>query len=219
MALAVILLVGAALMIRTFSSLRSVQPGFDSHNVITMQTSLTNGRYDTTAKAAQMIRQVTEHVEALPGVRGGGSHHHAAGGGRRRHAVRHRRPSARPTATPTTAMSSGASCSPHYFTAFRIPLLRGRAFDQRDTGNSEHVVIINQAMAKKYWPNDDPLGQRIDIGKGLGADFDEPPRQIVGIVGDARETGLSGRDQGVMYVPEAQVTDPLDSIGQQRNPA
>ena len=102
--------------------------------------------------------------------------------------------------------------SPHYFTAFRIPLLRGRAFDQRDTGNSEHVVIINQAMAKKYWPHEDPLGQRIDIAKGLGADFAEPPRQIVGVVGDARETGLSDRNQGVMYVPEAQVTDPLTRL-------
>ncbi len=54
----------------------------------------------------------------------------------------------------------------------------------------------------------DPLGQRIDIAKGLGADFAEPPRQIVGVVGDARETGLSGRDQGVMYVPEAKSPTP-----------
>ena len=69
MALAVILVAGAALMIRTFVGLRSVQPGFDPHNVITMQTSLSGGRYDNTAKAENMTRQVVDHIETLPGVR------------------------------------------------------------------------------------------------------------------------------------------------------
>ncbi len=85
--------------------------------------------------------------------------------------------------------------SPHYFSALRVPLLRGRAFDQRDTGNSARVLIINQAFAKKYWPKGDPIGQRITIGKGLGPEFEEPARQIVGIVGNVRETGLQGGDR------------------------
>ncbi|HLG95346.1 MAG TPA: ABC transporter permease [Bryobacteraceae bacterium] len=211
MALAVILLVGAALMIRTFAGLRSVQPGFDPHNVITMQISLANGRYDTTAKAALLIRQIAERLEALPGVQSAAATvmlpveggidlpfviegHLPAGGN----------------------MYNGDEqwrfVSPHYFSAFRIPLLRGRSFDQRDTAVSERVLIVNEAMAKKYWPNQDPIGQRISIGKGLGPDFNEPPRQIVGIVGNARETGLNGSDQSVMYVPEAQVTDPLTKL-------
>ena len=211
MGLAVILLVGAALMIRTFSSLRSVEPGFDAHNVITMQTSLTNGRYDSTAKAAQMIREVTEHVEALPGVEAAAATIMlpVEGGVDMPFVIESHPPSGGDT---YNGDEQWRFVSPHYFTAFRIPLLRGRAFDQRDTGNSERVVIINQAMAKKYWPHEDPLGQRIDIAKGLGADFTEPPRQIVGVVGDAREAGLSGRNQGVMYVPEAQVTDPLTRL-------
>jgi len=83
---------------------------------------------------------------------------------------------------------------------------------KRDAGSAERVVIINQAMAKKYWPKEDPIGQRISIGKGLGPDFVELARQVVGIVGDARETGLNGSNQAVMYVPEAQVTDGLTKL-------
>ncbi len=91
MALAVILVAGAALMIRTFAGLRSVQPGFDPHNVITMQTSLSGGRYDNTAKAANMTRQVLDHIEALPGVRAAAAAIHAPVARRHRPAVYHRR--------------------------------------------------------------------------------------------------------------------------------
>ena len=76
----------------------------------------------------------------------------------------------------------------HYFQAFRIPLLRGRRFTETDTGNSAPVVIINQKMAKHYWPNEDPIGQVITIGQGLGPQFADPPRQIVGVVGTVKET-------------------------------
>jgi predicted permease len=82
-------------------------------------------------------------------------------------------------------------------------------FEDRDTGKSERVMIINQAMAKKYWPKGDPVGQRVTIGKGLGPQFEEPTRQVIGVVGDVRENGLSTADQGVMYVSQAQMTDPL----------
>ena len=86
--------------------------------------------------------------------------------------------------------------SPHYFSALRVPLLRGRAFRPSAIPETPHrVVIVNQAFAKKYWPKGDPIGQRITIGKGLGPQFEEPARQIVGIVGDVRETGLQGADE------------------------
>ena len=97
--------------------------------------------------------------------------------------------------------------SPHYFGALRVPLLRGRAFDLRDTGKSEHVAIVNQAFARKYWTKGDPIGQRMTIGKGLGPEFEEPARQIVGMVGNVRETGLKGVDEPVIYVPQSQVND------------
>jgi predicted permease len=104
------------------------------------------------------------------------------------------------------------SVSPHYFTVFKIPVLRGRAFTETDTGASTRVVVINDAMAKKYWPKEDPLGQMMVIGKGLGPQFEEPPRQIVGIVGNVRENGLGNAGVGVMYVPQAQMTEGLTAL-------
>jgi putative ABC transport system permease protein len=104
------------------------------------------------------------------------------------------------------------SVSAHYFAAFRIPLFRGRVFDEHETGHSAHVVIINESMAKKYWKTEDPIGHSITIGAGLGPQFEEPPREIVGIVGTVRENGLADADQGVMYVPASQVTDGLTQL-------
>jgi putative ABC transport system permease protein len=209
MALAVILVAGAALMIRTFVGLRSVQPGFDPHNVITMQTSLSGGRYDSTAKAANMTRQVVDHIEALPGVR-------AAAAtvmlpvdslGLDLPFTIEGRPPAKGD------LYNGDELwrfiSPHYFSVLRVPLLRGRVYDQRDTGNSSRVIIVNEAFAKKYWPKGDSIGQRVTIGKGLGPQFEEPPREIVGVVGNIREMGLAGGDRPVMYVPQSQITDGL----------
>ncbi len=211
MALAVILVAGAGLMIRTFVGLRSANIGLNPHNVITMKTSLSGGRYDSTAKAENMSRQVTDHIEALPGVI---------------------------AAAATVALPAETGIDlpfniegvppakgdlyngdhqwrfvgPHYFSALRIPLLRGRAFDQHDTGNSARVVIVNEAFAKKYWPKGDAIGQRITIGKGLGPQFDDPTRQIIGIVGNVRETGLKDADEAVMYVPQSQTPDGLTKL-------
>jgi predicted permease len=211
MALAVILLIGAALMIRTFVGLRSVQPGFDAHNVITMQTSLTGGRYDATAKVETMVHQVVERIEALPGVQSASATIvlPIEGGIDLPFLIEGRPPI---NGGLYTGDEQWRAVSPHYFSAFRIPLLRGRVFEDRDTGKSERVLLINQAMAKKYWPKADPIGQRITIGKGLGPQFEEPTRQIVGVVGDVRESGLRDSDQPVMYVPEAQITDPLTQL-------
>lgn len=211
MALAVILLTGAALMIRSFLGLRSAQPGFDAHNVITMQTSLTGGKYDTTAKAENMIRQVILRIEALPGVQA------AAAtvmlpieGGIDLPFIIDGRPLDK--GNPFHGDEQWRFGSAHYFKSFRIPLLRGRSFDDRDTGKSERVLIINQAFANKYWPGGDPLGKIVSVGKGLGADFEEPSRQIVGIVGNVRENSFSGTDQPVMYVPQGQVIDNLTKM-------
>ena len=85
-------------------------------------------------------------------------------------------------------------------------------FDERDTGKSPRVVVINEAFARKHWPKGDPIGQRITIGKGLGPEFEEPPREIVGIVGSVHEVGLSQGAQPVMYVPAGQITDGLTRL-------
>jgi putative ABC transport system permease protein len=97
--------------------------------------------------------------------------------------------------------------SSQYFQVFRIPLLRGRAFTERDEAGSDRVVVINEAMAKQFWPKGDALGARITIGHGLGPEFEEPPRQVVGIVGNARDAGLNNDPQPMMFLPVPQIVD------------
>jgi putative ABC transport system permease protein len=123
---------------------------------------------------------------------------------------------------PTNGRPSGGggwrSVSPGYFQAFRIPLLRGRSFTVNDSGSSQPVVIINEAMAKQYWSKGGELGTRITIGKGIGPQFAEPPREIVGVVGDVRDNGLNYVPGPTMYVPLAQVTDGMNALGNSLQP-
>src|SRR4030095_454257 len=210
MALALVLLVGAALLIRSFVGLRSVDPGIDARNVFTFQRSLAGGSYGTTASVTSFSSQVIRRIETIPGVEAAAS------------------TIALPVENgidlpfsivgkpPTRGEYAGdeqwRSVSPHYFSVFKIPVMRGRAFTESDTGASSRVVIINDAMAKKYWPKEDALGQVIVIGKGLGPQFEEPPREIVGIVGNVRENGLGNAGVGVMYVPQSQMTEGLTAL-------
>jgi len=209
-ALAIVLLIGASLMIRTFVGLRTLNPGIDPHNVLTLETSLGTA-YPTTAKVDNFITQVTRRVESLPGVEAAAATialpvttgidlpFSIAG-----------KPD--PKGSPYNGDEQYRYVSPHYFRAFHIPLLRGRSFNEGDTGNSARVVLINEAMAKTYWPQEDPVGQVIVIGKGLGPQFEDVPRQIVGIVGNVRETGLGDDQSGVMYIPQSQVPQGLTQL-------
>ena len=211
MALAVVLLVSATLLIRTFIGLSTANTGIDPHNVLTMQTSLAGGNYSSTEKVATFATRVLRRVEGLPGVQA----------------------AALAVVLPTdseidipfniagTPPKGGQKyngdeqwrfVSPHYFSVFRIPLLRGRVFDDRDAKNSAQAVVINEVMAGKYWPKEDPIGQVITIGKGLGPQFDDAPRQIVGIVGNVRESGVADTNVGVMYIPQSQVPEGLTQL-------
>ncbi len=209
--LAIVLLVGAALMIRTFAGLRSVKSGLNPVNVLTMQTALSGARYGSTAQVENMVRQATERIEGLPGVEFAAATLVIPMQG-----AAIDLPFIIEGRAPANGKYEGDEqwrfVSPHYFEALHIPLLRGRAFDQRDTGKSEHVLIVNEAFAKKYWPKTDAIGERVTIGRGLGAAFEEGPRQILGIVGSVTETGLSNGMVPAMYVPQGQVTDGLTKL-------
>src|SRR5215471_10490002 len=208
-ALALVLLVSAALLIRTFAGLHSVDPGFNAANILTMETSMAS--YDSTAKVDNLVRQVTERVEGIPGVQAAASAIVLPLSGNGVDL-----PFNIVGRTPAKGQYEGddywRSVSPHYFRVFQIPLLRGRVFTESDTGNSTRVVVINQVMAKKYWKDQDPLGQVIVIGRGLGPQFDDPPREIVGIVGNVRENNLGEADAGVMYIPQSQVPEGLTKL-------
>jgi putative ABC transport system permease protein len=210
-ALALVLVIGAVLLIRTFVGLRTVNPGLDPRNVLTLETSMAGGTYSTTAKVDHFVTQVVQHVEGLPGVEAAAAAVALPVGG---HIDLPFSIIGKPPAKGNdyNGDEQYRFASPHYFRVFRIPLLRGRVFAETDVGNSTRVVIINEALARKYWPKEDPVGQVIIIGKGLGPQFEDPPRQIIGIVGTVRETGLSDKDVGVMYIPQSQVPEGLTTL-------
>ncbi len=212
-ALAVILLAGAALMIRTFAGLRSVKSGIDTSNLLTMRSAISGSRYGSTAQVENMVRQATDRVQALPGVGVA-----ACAVTLPMDQVGIDMPFTIEGHTPKNGEKWEGDeywrfVSPGYFEALRIPLLRGRYFTRTDTGKANRIAIVNEAFARKYWLDQDPIGQRMVIGKGLGDVFDEPAREVVGIVGSVTEGGLAGGMVPVMYVPQSQITDGLTRLG------
>jgi predicted permease len=100
-----------------------------------------------------------------------------------------------------------------FFDVYRIPVHRGRVFTERDNSAAPPVVVINEAMATQFWPDGDPLEDRITIGRGVMQEFaDEPERQIVGIVGDVRDGGINNEPRPVMYVPQGQLPDAVNAL-------
>jgi predicted permease len=210
--LALVLVVGAGLLIRTSLAMRSVDPGFDSNHVLTMRMSVTGTKFETRDGIATLAREGLARLQAVPGV------------------IRASTTCCMPLETvwqlpfviasragegliKTGAMSfhgmgGWTFVSPGYFEVFHIPILRGRDFSLDDDARAAGVAIINDAMARQYWPNGDPLSDHLIIGRGMRAAYSEDPiRQIVGIVGSVRDTGLTRTARPAVYVPMAQVPD------------
>jgi putative ABC transport system permease protein len=205
MALALILVIGATLLIRTYLKLQAVDPGFDPSNTLTMAMSISGSRFQTTAPVEQIIREGSERLEAIPGVVSA-----AAGNGLPLQGAFGMtfdvvgRPKGN---APFTGGAGYYSVSWRYFDTFKIPLIRGRGFTDRDNASAPGVILINEAMAKQYWPKGDPLRDRLQKGVGAGPVFAEPPRQIIGVVGDTRDGGLNRDPIPTMYIPVAQMPD------------
>jgi predicted permease len=174
-----------------------------------MRMSLTEPQYTKSAGVDQLIRAGVERLRTLPGVEavsttccvplegGYGLPFEIVG---------------RPSEAGANNGAGWYTISSGYFDVFRTPMLRGRDFTDRDSGGAGGVVIINQAMAKQFWPKGDPLTDQIVIGKGVGPAFAEGPRQIIGIVGDVRDGALNEEPQPAMYVPFAQVPDAVTAL-------
>jgi predicted permease len=205
MALAIVLLAGAGLLIRTFSALHSVAPGFDPRNVLTMETALTGSKYDRTSVIADMTREALHRMEAIPGLEAAAATSYLPlDGGLGLGFIIEGRPL---TNGPAHGGAAWNYVTSHFFNVFRIPVIRGRVFTDRDDAAAPPVVVINQAMARQYWKSEDPIGQRLIIGSGMGPDFAQAPREIVGIVADARDAGLNNDPQPATFVPLSQVRD------------
>jgi putative ABC transport system permease protein len=209
-ALALVLLIGAGLLIRTFVALRSVNPGFDSHNILTLRMSLTGPRFQTTAGVAQLVRDSVQRLDGLSGVVSAGSTCCLPlEGGPGLPFIVVGRPLGN---SPSHGRGDWASVSPDYFNVLEIPILRGRGFSDRDDAAAPPVVIINQAMARQVWPHTDPLNARLLIGKGMGPIFEDVDRQVIGIVGDVHDAGLNRNPGPAMYLPVSQIPDAITAL-------
>jgi putative ABC transport system permease protein len=193
--LAVVLLIGSALLIRTFFKIRYVDPGFDAHNVLTMRMSLEDPQFEKLAGVTRVIHETLRRVNALPGVEVAAATCCVPLEDRFRLTFQI---AGRPEGRNAPAVAGFAIVSPGYFETFKIPLVQGRSFLQHDD-DGPPIVIINQTMAKQFWPRADPLKDQIVIGH-------EAPRQIIGVVGDVRDDALNRNPRPILYELSAQMT-------------
>ena len=200
-ALSLMLLVGAGLMIRSLWLLGAVDAGIDPHNVLTMTVVVPHHKYFRPVEETAFFDRVLSQVRSLPGVTsaglidnlpmsGDGSHQPVAIEGR-----------------PVLALSEQPevdtrAISPGYLNAMRIPVHRGREFTDADSADRPAVVLISEAMAKRFWPNEDPIGRHLTMSF-----FPDKSREIIGVVGDVKLDGLDlAASQATVYLPFHQLT-------------
>ncbi|NPC84544.1 ABC transporter permease, partial [Pyxidicoccus fallax] len=211
-ALAVVLLVGAALLIRGFAALSNTAPGFDSRNVHVLRMSLPEARYGDPVAQERFARQVVERVAALPGVEAAGfSSALPMGIGPSMEFAIEGRYEGRPDG-PGVGGGQFRPVTPGYFQALGISLVRGRLLSEADVAGSEPVVVINEAAARKYWPGEDPVGQRLRVGFSVPSIGDKVPRTVVGVVKDVRENGLAEDTPVVLYTALGQVAPAMNAM-------
>ena len=199
-ALSLILLVGAGLMIRSLWLLSTLDAGFDPHGVLTMNLAVPNNKYSRPVDEIAFFDRVLSNVRALPGVvsagliddlpLNGGSHQPVAIEGR-----------------PVQAMSDQPevdtrTITPGYLSAMRIPVRRGRDLSAADGPDRPAVVLISESMAKRFWPNEDPIGRHLTM-----TFYPDKVREIVGIVGDVKQDGMdAAASSATVYLPAAQLS-------------
>ena len=200
-ALSLILLVGAGLLIRSFAHLRAVPPGFNPDRALTIWQTLSKTRYPTPEKQIHFFDQLLPKLAALPGIEAAGAVSPLPFSGDNRGSTF----TVVGQPAPQAGLEPGASdlvIDSGYFRAMQIPLKSGRPFDARDQANSKPVVMVNEAFVKKFFPNQNPVGQSLIIG--ASPDNPKPPREIVGVVGTSRHDTLTAEGDPEFYVPYAQ---------------
>jgi putative ABC transport system permease protein len=194
-ALALILLVGSGLLLKSFSRLRAVNPGFHPDHVLTMEISLPDARYPDPQKAG-FFAQLLDRVRTLPGVQSAGAIGHLPLGGDMESyymQVEGRAPLPNEFANPDCHV-----VMPGYFEAMKVPLLEGRFPDQRDNLQSPHVLVINDVVARNVFPNESPIGKRLRMG------FNGFSGEIIGVVGYTRHLSLDSAPVEEVYTPYLQ---------------
>jgi putative ABC transport system permease protein len=207
-AMALVLLTGAGLFVKSLWRLYQVAPGFDPSHVLTFSITLPSAAYPDPSAVARAVQRMTDDLNARSGVVSASgifglplTDDFSAGSSFERIGRR-----TDPDNEPTTAMRIA---TPGYFRALGMTVKAGRDFSSRDTLSSPGVAVINEAAARKYWPGESPVGSMIRLHAGV-AGVPQTPREIVGVVGDVRYDGLDIEAQAEVYIPHAQ--HPVDSL-------
>jgi putative ABC transport system permease protein len=191
--LALVLLCGAGLLIKTMWRLHSVHPGFGPEKVVVAEVILPKTRYPEGTHQSAFFRQLIERIKTLPEVESAGGTTNLPLSGTNMVFL------ASVEGQPDSSFpASFRSISPDYFQTMRIPLLQGRWFDERDAASGASVVVINETMARRSWPGEDPLGKRTKHG------FKDTVSTVVGVVGDVKYAGLDQQTKPELYAPFSQ---------------
>ncbi|HEX2457728.1 MAG TPA: ABC transporter permease [Vicinamibacterales bacterium] len=203
--LALVLLVGAGLLLRSFATLTRVSPGFNAENLLIVNLPLSPKVYGDSAVRTATVERILVRVKALPGVSSAAvtTMLPMAGAGATIHFNRAAYP---PKGPDDYAMAGYRAATPEYLSVLGVPLRRGRLLTDRDREGSPHVVVVNESMARTYFPDRDPLGQRIQLGTEPSPDF--PTMEVVGVVGDVKQSFDAG-SKAEMFVPYGQFPDPV----------
>lgn len=196
--LAVLLLSGAGLLLRSFLQVQAVDPGFDATNVLMLGLSPMSNR--TPEQIRVFYQQVSERIAALPGVESAGLINDFLTGGNLDALITTERDAAN-GAEPARVPLSGDGVSGDFFQMLHVPLRKGRFFDAQDTPDAPPVAIINETMARRFWPNEEALGQRFKHGAAQSA---APWLTVVGVVGDIRRQSLERESVPQVFTPHAQ---------------
>ncbi|HLK19229.1 MAG TPA: ABC transporter permease [Bryobacteraceae bacterium] len=197
MALCLVMLACVGLLFKSFLRVMSVNPGFRTTQLVTARVSLPDA-YENEAAALRFYNQVPERLKTLPGVIGVSAASYLPIGGPNGTGDIHIE--GRPMSAAEAPGASFERALPNYFQVMGIPLLRGREFDEHDIGKGEHIILINESFARRFWPNENPLGHRIGIGPQGNKDW----HVIVGVVKDVQEAGLDSKVGFATYEPLAQ---------------
>jgi putative ABC transport system permease protein len=190
-------------MIRSFVRLSDVDPGFNPDRLLTAHLQLPTSKYPETRQQADFYNQLVQAVGALPGVEAAGAINHLPLDGSNSSLSFHIEGRPLPPAGEAPPATNWRAITPDYFRAMGIGLLQGRVFNERDTAQSPAVVVINETMARRFWPGENPLGRRI-----RPADPDEPWAEIVGIAHAVKHWGVDRDSQAEAYYPHVQQTVP-----------
>jgi predicted permease len=199
--LAIVLLVGAGLLVRSFYRLQQVNPGFEPAGMLVTQLALPDHKYAERPQRAAFYHQLLEEVRTLPGVKSAGASSVLPMSGTNQSGSFRIEGREVPQGQSLPHGDRWAATT-DYFRTMQVPLARGRFFDARDTADSQPVAIIDETMARKYWPDEEPLGKRISFEGGA-----QQPRwrEIVGIVGHVKHKGLEGESRVQYYIPHPQM--------------